>query len=105
MYKTVLLAAAGLITIHLQIPPQFQNNRTVVLHTMTPEEVTKKCGDPGKAANGEKLYVVACGDINGKHVYMPNPCKYPEVKDENSYAHLLCHEIAHTEGWAHKEKD
>lgn len=28
-----------------------------------------------------------------------NPCSYPEVKDPDSYAHLMCHEFGHANGW------
>jgi hypothetical protein len=95
---------ASVITVTAIIPQQYQYNRTVKLHTMTQDEITRQCGDPGSTKDGVRLYVMACADINGKDVYMPNPCLAPEVKDINSYAHLLCHEIAHTEGWVHKEQ-
>lgn len=100
MFKLLM---ASIITITAAIPSQYQHNRTVILHTMTQDEINKQCGDPGSTKEGQRLYVIACGDIGGKDVYMPNPCLAPEVSDINSYAHLLCHEIAHTEGWAHSE--
>jgi antirestriction protein ArdC len=27
---------------------------------------------------------------------MPNPCAFP---DSDAYAHLLCHELGHANGW------
>lgn len=69
---------------------------------MTQAEINKQCG-VFKDKAGNDLNTIACADIGGHKIYMPNPCTYPEVKDENSYAHLVCHEVAHTEGWKHTE--
>lgn len=77
------------------IPEQYQKNTTVKLVTMTQEEINKTCGvSPG-------FDTIACADIGGKHIFAPNACLYPEAKDVNSYAHMICHETAHTEGWDH----
>ena len=45
--------------------------------------------------------VRVCGRIfyacaSGRHLNMPNPCDYPMTDD---YAKLLCHELAHINGW------
>ena len=45
------------------------------------------------------MTVLACE--KNKKLILPNPCLYPEEKDVDSYAHLLCHEKAHVNGWHH----
>ena len=34
--------------------------------------------------------------INGGPVYVPNPCEWPGEQ----FAHILCHEMAHVQGWS-----
>lgn len=55
----------------------------------------------GVAEPGWRL--MACTMMTDKGVpvlLMPNPCLYPEaVSDIHSYAHLLCHEFGHVNGW------
>lgn len=93
----LLFALASLaLSINFDIPPVYQGNTVVTVHTMSHRDINKQCGDDIGGT-----ITLACGDINGHDVYVPNPCTYPEVADKNSYAHLLCHEIAHTEGWRH----
>lgn len=55
----------------------------------------------GVAASG--WHFMACS-FRGKNgipvILMPNLCLYPEAKkDPYSYAHLLCHEFGHVNGW------
>lgn len=95
--NTLALAGAVLLSIFLEVPTEFQAETVVTLHTMTHKQINKQCGPDGKT-----WIIRACGDVNGPNIYMPNPCTYPEAKDHKSYAYLLCHEIAHTEGWTHK---
>lgn len=92
----LLVALAGL-SVNYAIPKQFQHNRTVTLVEMTQKQINKTCGVP---ANKDWV-TIACGDVNGKVIYLPNPCLAKEINNVHSYAHLLCHEIAHTEGWVH----
>jgi hypothetical protein len=44
---------------------------------------------------------MACVDKTWRDIYAPNPCTDKAVDDKNSYAHLICHEMAHTNGWRH----
>lgn len=98
MNFVALLMAATLATNQFVIPVEFQKNNAVWIQTMTQDQINHKCG---KASKG--FTTLACGDIKKPYIYMPNPCTYPEAKDTKSYAHLLCHEIAHTEGWEHPQ--
>src|SRR5690348_11399041 len=81
----------------LGIPPEYQHETVVVLHTVdTQGEINFICG---KAPKGYKT--LACNQDGTKLIYIPNPCLVPEASNYDSYAHLLCHEIGHTEGWHH----
>jgi hypothetical protein len=55
----------------------------------------------GVAEKGWRLMACEGSGPNGVPVLiMPNPCIYPEAwKDPYSYAHLLCHEFGHANGW------
>ena len=81
----------------LPIPPQYQKETVVVLHTVdTQGEMNFVCGTapPGYETAG-------CQVDHSKLIYVFNPCLDPEAVDVKSYAHKLCHEIGHTEGWHH----
>lgn len=85
------------LSVNYSIPMQYQYNRTVTVVEMTQEQINSKCGIPADP----RQKIIACADTNGHTVYMPNPCLAKEAVDVHSYAHLLCHEVAHTEGWVH----
>lgn len=79
-------------TIDFKIPHQYQKEMAVTVQTLnSQEEIDKTCG---KAANG--YHTLACGKGTEGIIYIPNPCK-----DKSDYAHLLCHEFAHFQGWHH----
>jgi hypothetical protein len=94
--KAVVLAFSSLLSNLLPIPPEYQKETSVWVQTMSRAELDEKCGTapPG-------YVILACGKVGQPYIYMPNPCGYPEASDTRSYAHLMCHEIAHTEGWRH----
>lgn len=79
-------------------PARFRGNTAVILQTLTPAEVEKKCDD-GPPTCG--YVTLACTVvIQGKHdhtalMIMPNPCSSPD----DPYAVLLCHELGHANGW------
>jgi hypothetical protein len=79
-------------------PTYFQGNAppTVVI-TVDNTNTKANCGIAPKGWR-----ILAC-EFNGKGdvpvILMPNPCRYPEAKDDNSYAHLMCHEFGHANGW------
>lgn len=93
----ILLVALAGLSINYAIPKQYQYNRVVTVIELTQKQINKRCGIP--VDKGQMI--IACGDVNGHIVYVPNPCLAKEVNDVNTFAHLLCHEIAHTEGWVH----
>lgn len=85
------------VTVNLNIPPQYMGDTIVIISTEDQKAINKDCG------KAEKNYVtLACADVT--IIYMPNPCFYPEEKNHDSYAHLLCHELAHINGWHHKNE-
>lgn len=60
------------------------------------DEITQACGP---ATEGK--IKLGCETEAGELV-VGNPCLYPEVNDVKSFAHLMCHEKAHVNGWRHK---
>jgi hypothetical protein len=54
----------------------------------------------GVAQPGWRLMACEFNKKGTPVLLMPNPCIYPEAqKDPYSYAHLLCHEFGHANGW------
>lgn len=94
-----LLFALALSSYNNDLPPvKFQGNPPpavvlIVDNTNSPETC-------GVAAPG---WVIRACEKPAKHgvpvVTMPNPCTFPEAADIMSYAHLLCHEFGHANGW------
>jgi hypothetical protein len=77
-------------------PVRFQGPITAILMTVPPEAMNAACGStppPG-------TIVLACTrwlEGGSPVIIMPAPCLY-DATDE--YAHVLCHEGAHTRGWS-----
>lgn len=92
----LLMALAAMATNDIPIPPQYQKNTVVVLHTVTQDGIDKHCG-----ASPAPFYTTSCQDVGTNIIWMPNPCLDKDAKDPDSYSHMLCHEIAHVEGWHH----
>lgn len=68
-------------------PMRFRKDRSFRLEIMEPAELSKACGDPAFiACEGET--------IRGVRVIVPNPCGW-----SGEYAHILCHELGHVNGW------
>lgn len=67
----------------------------MVIMVDTQEEINHYCGvaPPGYHYEG-------CELPNGT-IVVSNPCQAKEVNDTTSFAHLLCHEKAHLNGWDH----
>jgi hypothetical protein len=77
------------------LPPiKYQGDASAVVITVPdPNQV---CGP------AEKGYVILACEFEKKKtpiIVMPNPCRFPEAQNENSYAHLFCHEFGHVNGW------
>jgi hypothetical protein len=79
------------------IPPvRFQGDVNVQLEFVHPSTVLNRCRDELGVTfplrTGDTL--LACS--RGGAIAIPNPCLYA---DGDGYARLLCHEIAHVNGW------
>lgn len=91
---TLLLCCAN--TNELPIPPEFQHGGTMKVHMVdTQAEINKACG----VAPAGMRFLGCAKDSHDITVF--NPCSYPEAKDVNSFAHVMCHEKAHANGWVH----
>ncbi len=47
----------------------------------------------------KNIIVLACTNPANRVMLLPNPCLYAEV---DPYARLMCHEMAHLNGWKHE---
>lgn len=92
------LAGAG-PSLSFPIPNQYQGNNDVTTHFIHLKAVTKNCGKPSSS----KLTRLGCATIGQPEMWVINPCDWKESKNPTTYAHYLCHELAHTNGWVHEE--
>jgi hypothetical protein len=86
-----LFAALAIIPTSLTydgLPPtRYEGNRTLKLTVV--DDLTTVCGQPPKG-------FAFLGCARGETAFLPNPC--PRGPTE-SYARVLCHELAHLNGW------
>ncbi len=74
-------------------PERLQGDATTVVQFTHQAGIDASCQSlfgappPGMKTN-------AC--FTGKKIIMPNPCAFP---DSDPYAHMLCHELGHVNGW------
>jgi hypothetical protein len=95
-----LLLALAASTYNNDLPPvKYQVNPPVSVIIIV--DNTNSKDTCGVAEKGWRLMACEGAGQNGVPVLtMPNPCTYPEAqKDPFSYAHLLCHEFGHANGW------
>ena len=73
---------------HIERPPAryITTEQVAFVHFLPPAGIADVCG-PGN---------LACATVGGAQVWMPHPCLYPR----DGYAVLLCHELAHNNGWS-----
>ncbi len=90
----VFLLAAALLS-NATPPVKYQGNTATVLVTIDDANTEKTCG-----VAPEGWHYMACEYRDKKTgtpiILIPNPCKYDETDE---YAHLLCHELGHVNGW------
>lgn len=82
-------------SLEMPTPQEYQGNTRVMVRFVDPHEVEKYCGKASQPGWSR----IAC--YWKDELTMPNPCKYPEAKNKDTYAYLLCHEKAHKNGWRH----
>lgn len=71
-------------------PTKYQGDARVVVEMVSASAVKARCNDEA----------VACAfrDPRTTIIVMPNPCLY---RESDAYAAVLCHELAHANGWEH----
>jgi hypothetical protein len=80
-------------------PARFQHDRTITLEFAQGSDITRECqGRFGVPPAGYKTN--AC--YTGTRAIMPNPCTFPQT---DGYAHMLCHELGHANGWPRTHGD
>lgn len=101
MKRLIVLASLLCIsnTNDLPIPVQYQGGAAVLVHMVDDQKtLDTMCGGP--PPKGQRL---GCETADNKaEVVVMNPCRYPEAIDVHSFAHLMCHEKAHVNGWRHQ---
>lgn len=73
-------------------PPRYQYDSSTRLQTVNTQDAMN--ADCGKPERGTRLGCTR-GPRANPVVIVPNPCDYPEER----FAHLLCHELGHVQGW------
>jgi hypothetical protein len=98
MWKVLL--AVGAATVNFLVPMQYQGipDHPVKVIFADQKHIDWYCG---KASPG--FYTLACAK-DPDVIIMPNPCIYPEYKNPDSYARLMCHEKGHLMGWHHVDE-
>lgn len=89
----------------LTVPEEYKGNTTIRVQFEDPMNVEWYCLDGHYTPDG---FIFACWipknnypSIKENTIVMPNPCVYPEARQIESYAYLMCHEMAHNNGWKH----
>lgn len=99
LLAAVILAAPiqkSIPSIELPIPEQYKGDATVVVKQVSLIDVPTYCGtaEEGRIRLG-------CYDPQKNMIVVINSCHYPEAKTPGTFAHLMCHEKAHKNGWRH----
>ena len=99
MFTSLLAAAAVALTPNSSLysdvtpPVRYQGDASVQLDVTSQSGIDQRChpvfGEPPAGMKTD-----AC-EIGGR-IIAPNPCSYPQ---SDAYAHLLCHELGHANGW------
>lgn len=76
-------------------PARFQGSITMRMQFVAPSEVTTRCVAIGDDPPPCGYTWLACTMIERRESIFPNPCASPG----DPYADLLCHELAHANGW------
>lgn len=98
MSAFVLAASIIVGSINLEVPKEYRHSPdqpVVVTYHENIWEMPDACNMP------PELTVYACYLPTTKEIQILNPCYFPEAKNKNSYAYLVCHENAHFNGWKH----
>lgn len=102
---SLLLGLVALSSMNNDLPPvQYQGNaKPLVVITVTDPNTKEACGV------AQKGYVIlGCQRATKEGIsllWMPNPCIFPEAQWQGSYAHLMCHEMGHAQGWGGDHPD
>lgn len=104
MRAAVAAALLGIMVPGDVMPPAQHQGATsaLVITTSTQAEGDEACG---KAEPPKRIVACAKAGPGGQPlVVVPNPCRFAnQFPDEELYAVLLCHELAHAQGWRHKK--
>jgi hypothetical protein len=91
-------AISRIPSLELDTPEEYKGPATAYTIWVDHKMVPLFCGpaDPGFVKMGCML--------ENRRLLLSNPCDekvWPEVKNKRSYAHYVCHEKAHVNGWTH----
>ena len=80
-------------------PARFRGDASVSLQFRDQPGINREC-QPLFGTPPTGMKTDAC-EMDGR-IIAPNPCDYPS---SDAYAHLLCHELAHANGWPRTHGD
>lgn len=87
-----LAASSGLFN-DTAPPLRFRHNATITVELSDQTGINRACqalfGKPPPGSRTNACYT-------GERAIMPNPCGFPP---SDAYAHMLCHELGHANGW------
>ena len=87
-----------LVTNNFRVPDQYRGNTTAKVVFTDKAGIEKHCA---KSPNPDLVTVACVNHIGGHVIFISNPCADKDADDPTRYAHVLCHELAHTNGWEH----
>lgn len=97
MRRVIIALSAVLVgakPLPLQSPVKFQANTSVTVIMTDQATIDAFCGRP--PIGWRKI---ACAEHLSRTIVAPNPCKFKHEQ----YAAIMCHELAHIQGWKHKD--
>ena len=74
-------------------PARYQGDATMTVQATDQAGINAAC-NPLFGAPPAGMKTNACA--TGRRVVVPNPCRFDQ---SDRYAHLLCHELGHVNGW------
>lgn len=93
----LLLAIAAPLNDDLP-PSRYQGNaKPTIVVTVDDTNTKAACG---VAQPGWVLMGCEFDTKKGPTIIISNPCNWPETRDKETFAHLMCHEFGHVNGWS-----
>lgn len=99
MLVALIAPAIAFSTMNDSLPPYYYqgNPSALVVKTVDNTNSPEACGVAPKGWRIQACHVKT--DEGVSVITSPNPCRFPEAQNPATYAHLMCHEFGHANGW------